>query len=176
MKKTVLILSVLIISISAQSSDWIIHGAFGTNPWVGFAKCENGSVSMMQRMYGVATDWNSNFDGWVDPAACEVATNGEVLVISGDWTPSAITCEDYSSCSSHNWFIEDGWPNFNGGSSQDMEGTIPGEYWIDWSPTGVIRIESSRPLDFGKWMSDGSINPYYTEPILLKGKGRSKKH
>jgi len=55
-----------------------------------------------------------------------------------------------------------------------------GEAWIDFGPGGIGRIELSQPVDFGKWLWDGSINPSYVEPPALappkngKAKGHNK--
>ena len=48
-----------------------------------------------------------------------------------------------------------------------------GDVWIDWNADGSLRVSNSaiEPTEFGKWLSDGSLNPNYIGPPVS-----SKKH
>lgn len=64
-------------------------------------------------------------------------------------------------------------PDYNG----ESRGTLPlsgGEFWIDFDSTGIARVSTSEPSDFGKWAWDGSINPNYVEPIAPLKSTRGK--
>lgn len=43
-----------------------------------------------------------------------------------------------------------------------------GEFWLDLGPDGLPRVSNSVLLDFGEWLSDGSINPDYVAPMVVK--------
>lgn len=56
--------------------------------------------------------------------------------------------------------------------SSTSNSPIPGEYWIDYDSTGVARMSTAQPSDFGKWAWDGSINPSW----VAAKKGYAKGH
>lgn len=166
--------------LNSRSDDWVIHGALGTNPWIGFTRIsyDQKSIDRLTLSYGATTDWLDLFDGWTKTDISyifSIYTNGEVAVIPEmeGWNTSEIFPGTWGSCSSISWFIEDGPPDYLGGDSIDGP-TVPGEYWVDWSDHGTIRIETSKPSDFGKWLGDGSVNPHYVEPLAPWKPNRGK--
>ena len=64
--------------------------------------------------------------------------------------------------------VTSGYPDYNGNPNNVTFPTIAGEYWLDMDSTGNPRISSSQPSDFGKWAWDGSINPDYVAPLLIR--------
>lgn len=168
---------------SLRAADWTLHGALGSNPWCGFHRVspDRTHIEMRHFGYGIDPTWSFDWDGWIEgdnSGFWEYAT-GSVLTLSSDWGTTEILYDPiYGSSSSINWGIEDGPPYFNGWGSQEAP-AIPGEYWIDWTFDGLIRISSSQPVDFGKWEWDGSVNPYWIPPLLpqpLPGKHLAKGH
>lgn len=192
--KTIICILAILCCISTHATDWTVHGAAGTNPWIGFERVGDTGTTQefITLQYGTTSDYSEFFDGWLaqyevwdgvtwQTSDWYVWTNGPVATVSEIWITSGIPYNPQwgGGTSSINWFIEDGPPNFNGGSSFDMVDAIPGEYWVDWSADGVIRIVQTAPFDFGKWLSDGSINPSWVEPPLApvqQGKRLAKGH
>lgn len=76
-----------------------------------------------------------------------------------------------------NTCISQGYPDYNNEQCADLP-LSGGEFWIDFSPLGMVRVSNSPPSDFGKWLWDGSINPNYIEPLSpiwnKRGKGHRK--
>lgn len=178
------ILIVLLSCCSVFGSGWTIHGFIGTNPWIGFSRYASdcSTVELIGFQYGVNSDFTTNQDAWLRTDNTEtvshwgeLATNGPVLQVDESWGTIELlptVCPTGVSASSINWFIEDGAPDFLGGSSV-VGPPIPGEYWVDWDSFGTIRIRGIQPGDFGKYLHDGSINPNYVTP-LVKDKGHKK--
>lgn len=67
------------------------------------------------------------------------------------------------------------WPDFNGLNSVTSPGICDGgEFWIDFSASGTVRISATQPVDFGKWAWDGLINPSWVAAKKGFAKGHNK--
>lgn len=52
-----------------------------------------------------------------------------------------------------------------------------GDVWVDFDASGIPQIrEGAQPSDFGKYLSDSSINPSWIEPLSVHGKGKALGH
>jgi len=71
--------------------------------------------------------------------------------------------------------VTSGYPDYNGDYNNIPFPSVPGEYWIDMDSSGVPRLSTSQPSDFGKWAWDGSINLNYVAPLVAHGKSHKKK-
>lgn len=191
MKLKLAVILVALSVFSAVAEDWSVHAVAGTNPWIGFEKVGDSGTTQefLTLQYGTTSDYSAFFDGWLcqtkvwdgiawTRTGWTVWTNGQTACVSERWITTGIPYDPQwgGGTSSVNWFIEDGPPNFYGGSSFDMVNSNPGEYWVDWSFAGDIRVVQSKPEDFGKWLSDGSVNPYWVEPVAPLQKKHGKGH
>jgi len=179
--KTFLAILISVFAAFQSEASWVIHGALGTNPGIGFSRVAASAdhIELIQFEYGVDPSFSFNADEWCVSFGLSYSfySSGAVLSLDDSWGTVEIPYSpNYGTSSAVYWSIEDGAPIFNGNSIQ-IAPAIPGEYWIDWSSLGVIRITAGAtgPPDFGKYLSDGSINPNYVEPLALRGKGHAKK-
>lgn len=188
MKSLIAVLFTVVLIATAMGSDWKIHAYLGTNPFVGFHRITSTTLEHIDLMYGVEPRlWEDYWDGWSISRNYywQEYTNGPVLVLaeSEGWHCLEIPWANYgfgwASGSTTSFSIEDGPPDFLGAGCQDGPASS-GEYWIDWDPyaVGTIRVSSSEPEEFGKYLSTGLLNPYWTEPFsfILHGKRLAKGH
>lgn len=91
------------------------------------------------------------------------------------WTDTMSFLAD-STPEDASWYLFGGYPDY-GGEELGIGGNLPlvgGEFWIDFGPFGVARVNTSQPSDFGKWAWDGSINPSWTAAKKGFAKGHNK--
>lgn len=201
--KLILLIVGLIVSLSANAQTWIIHNWkdnstlwwFDTNI-VSIVGPEQGYVTTGWE-YAAAfyTDWASDQVFPLTPASQYYSG---ALQPTGTYLPNAVV--GYSAVYTitvptgtlgsdllsemggfdEGGYIEGGYPDYGDSGLGDFHLSLGGgEFWVDFSPSGIARVSNTKLSDFGKWSWDGSINPNWVEPLAapsLPGKRLAKGH
>lgn len=119
---------------------------------------------------------NGNYYYWSFPSTDEsvvIPSMDEAKAICADWLSDHIA--PYAGATEVEWneiWISD-LPDWNSwGWTESIDCTL--DWWADWDSVGA-RFSNSKPSDFGKYLWDGSINPNYAEPLVLKKNRRHRK-
>lgn len=188
--KTILGILLSSVALTVNSATWTFHGT----------ACNPAQVKLSDS----AEHWMIQWDHDWDAAFPGDADSGVYHAFSGfGWDSTVIGySDDYTvTISDSAWLArvviygpfpdyspEDGHLYWPGGTAWNGEiippatsvsSPPPGEYWIDWSPSGVARLSTSKPSDFGKWNRDGSTSSCWVEPLTAApspGKGKKLGH
>lgn len=185
MKTLILLLALQVYALSAIAQTWTIHGAkdnylyiqsdgpsleFGDNFWA------------LQWFEHGQWDWafDQDFPDYSDSGISTFVFDGSDQYSQSSWSgysnvlifdiPELMT----GPISLIRATLTGPYPDYYGDWSEYILPSYGGEYWIDFSEVGIVRISTSQPNDFGKWAWDGSINPNYVEPISPLKSNRGK--
>lgn len=196
--KTILnvILSVLLFSSAADAATWTFHAARQNytriifSVWQPVPDQNPGSGYVDSTFYCY---WNYAYDIAKKKRTASQHSSETMDFFTGVWPDSPswssetvsssysddITCEvavdEGQTMLWQSGRISGPYPSFYGGSNFTVDLYQSQEWWIDFGPGGVARIQSYRPYDFGKWNWDGSINPNWVPPVLYPVHGRGNK-
>lgn len=142
-----------------------IYGPLLSGPnWMAYKWWANANFDFISPYYPVATEvgvWDENT---LTASVVDTFDMSDVLVIDVPFYDAA-----YADCT-----VFGPYPDYMG----DGLVLIPidgGEFWIDFASDGAARISTIAPIDFGKWSWNGSINPSWVEPLVVKGKKGHRK-
>lgn len=168
--KSIFILIGLIFVQFAQAATWTFHTFEGE-----YFRCvwsqQNGDTYFYQSL-----EWSQyDYGGWYGfkqitqqlPDGTWTNISTDIIETTGTWSTDLPVYYAYNTGPGPNYDYPNGW----------FDVSIPAEYWIDFDSTGSARASTVRPVDFGKYLWDGSINPSWVEPVSAKkqhGKGRNK--
>lgn len=172
--KSLFIIACLLFSQICNAA-WVFHSCETVNPWMNFTT--DGTYNVVSDFEVITVEYGvDNFNGYTAFAdqwvGQDITFDGiqwglnQVVQVSGN------TFTYSGSLLFNAVYIEGPFPDFLGGDT--FTGLIEGEYWLDVVPGGGHgRISTSQPVDFCKYLWDGSLNPNYVAP-LTKSKGHKK--
>lgn len=185
MKRFILFAWLVILSQSSNCQTWTIHAV--TENTTSITALGPDLAGFNNGIAWGAAEWFSSvgFDyGWdvANPAIISSGVLSEywdsnsvsfATVISVPGFQNTLTCSAvYPDTAAVYWSLSGGYPDYFGSAGGTLSFT-GGEFWIDFDPSTtslvqVGRISNSQPSDFGKYLWDGSVNPNYVAPLLVK--------
>lgn len=170
MKKLIFLLVITLSVLSIHAETWTIHGFRDNAAGVQFMTSDRHSS-------GVAFEWDWTWDQ-IYPDSTD---SGLYIITSDVWQRQSeyqdtITAEVPYDQTCYMIWISGPAPDYNWGQYEFYPNLgASGEYWFDFNSDGTMRWANSEPSDFGKWAWDGTINPSWVEPLVVKGKKGHRK-